>query len=71
MIVIELKEFAQNKGIRTAYQFQKLTGFAPAMAARLFNGKWTRLDLATLNTICNLLECTPNDILKFTPDKME
>jgi DNA-binding Xre family transcriptional regulator len=39
------------------------------MAARLWKGEWTRIDIKTLNTLCNALNCTPNDILSFKPDK--
>jgi len=38
------------------------------MAARIFKGDWQRIDVSTLDTICNVLRCTPNDILSFTPD---
>lgn len=27
------------------------------------------ITVATLEQLCNLLECTPNDVLKFVPDK--
>jgi DNA-binding Xre family transcriptional regulator len=68
MIVVRIKEVANKKGVKSGYQFQKLTGFAPAMAERVYNGNWRRIDTKTLNTICNALNCTPNEILHFTPD---
>lgn len=71
MIVIEIKRAAKKAGITTAYQLQKLSGFPPAMSARVFKGEWTRIDVSTLNTLCNTLKCTPNDILEFKPDKEE
>lgn len=71
MIVVRIKEVAKKKGIKTAYQFQKLSGFAPAMASRIYKGEWKRIDVKTLNAICNILGCAPNDILQFTPDKDE
>lgn len=27
------------------------------------------ITVATLEQLCNLLECTPNDVLKFVPDE--
>ncbi len=68
MIEIKIQEIAQNAGITNAYQFQKQSGFSVSMAARIFKGKWKRMDIKTLNTICNVLNCAPNDILEFTPD---
>lgn len=71
MIVIDIQQAAKKAGVTTAYQFQKISGFAPAMASRIFKSEWTRIDVSTLNTICNALDCTPNDILSFTRDKTE
>ena len=68
MIEVKIQEVAQNIGIKNAYQFQKHSGFSESMANRIYKGKWKRLDLKTLNTICNTLKCAPSDILRFTPD---
>lgn len=69
MIKITIKKAAKNAGITSSYQLQKKTGFDVSMAARLWRGEWTRIDVKTLNTLCNSLGCTPDDILQFTPDK--
>ncbi len=71
MIVVKIKEIAAEFNVENAYQLQKLTGFSPSKAANCWKGKWSRSDLETLNTLCNLFKCTPNDILEFTPDKIE
>lgn len=69
MIEIRLQEVCKKFNITNAYQFQKLTGFSPGMASRLWKGKWKSAYIDTLNTLCNLLDCTPSDILVFTKDK--
>ncbi|HEX8637968.1 MAG TPA: helix-turn-helix transcriptional regulator [Pyrinomonadaceae bacterium] len=71
MITVKLREMAGKYNITNAYQLQKFTGFAPTMAYRLWKEKWTVSDLKTLNTLCNLFKCTPNDLLDFTPDPEE
>lgn len=71
MIIVKIREVAEKLNIKKAYQLQKLTGFQPSMASRLWKGDWQLADLGTLNTLCNLLKCTPNDILEFTPDEPE
>ena len=71
MIKVKIREVAEKFNIKKAYQLQKLTGFQPSMAARLWKGEWQSANLETLNTLCNLLGCTPNDILEFTPDEDE
>ncbi len=71
MIKVKLREVAAQYNITKAYQLQKLTGFLPSKAAHLWNDEWQLADLETLNTLCNLFSCTPNDILEFTPDETE
>lgn len=71
MIQVKIQEIARSFNITNAYQLQKFTGFPPAMAARLWKGKWKVADLKTLNTLCNLFGCTPNDLLEYTRDKVE
>lgn len=66
-IKIIIQEVAKRSGIKNAYQLQKQTGFHPSKAANIWNEKWRNIDLYTLNTLCNVLNCTPNDILQFTP----
>ena len=39
------------------------------MASKLWKEKWDVAYLKTLNTLCNVLKCTPNDILEFHPDE--
>lgn len=65
MIRVRIREVAAKRKIKTSYQLQKVTGWPPAMCARIFKGEWTRIDLKTLDTLCKDLSCTPNDILEF------
>ncbi len=52
----------------------KVTGLAQASGVsypqlhRLYHGRTTRIDLKTLNALCNSLQITPNDLLQFIPD---
>ena len=71
MIKVKIREVAARRDVRKAYQLQQLTGFSPSKAANLWKGEWQLADLNTLNTLCNLFGCTPNDILEFTPDPIE
>ncbi len=68
MIRPRLQQVAKKQGISNAYQLQKLTDFPVGMAYRLWKRDWKQVDLKTLNTLCNLLKCTPNDLLEFTVD---
>lgn len=71
MIKVRLKEVARKHGIKNGYQFQKFTGYSTSMANNLWKKEWKFASLKTLNNLCNLLECTPNDLLEFKPDPEE
>lgn len=38
------------------------------MAYSLWEDDWQRVHLTTLDTLCHILECTPNDLLEFKRD---
>lgn len=65
MITVTLKKAAKKAGITSSYQLQQETGFDVSMAARLWREEWVRIDLHTLDRLCDALGCTPNDILYF------
>ena len=67
MIEVTLKKAAKKAGITSSYQLQRATGFDVSMAARLWREEWIRVDLNTLDMLCESLGCTPNDILRFRP----
>lgn len=68
MIKVKIREVAAKNNVTNAYQLQKLTGFSPSKAANCFKGEWELAHLESLNTLCNVLNCTPNDLLEFTKD---
>jgi DNA-binding Xre family transcriptional regulator len=68
MIRPRLHEIARKNGITNAYQFQKASGFPNSMAYYLWQREWQSVNLKTLNTLCTIFKCTPNDLLEFTPD---
>jgi DNA-binding Xre family transcriptional regulator len=69
MITSQLRKAAARRGIKNAYQLQKAADFPVGQAYRLWNDNWQQLNLRTLNKLCNALQCTPNDLLFYTPDK--
>jgi DNA-binding Xre family transcriptional regulator len=68
MIEIKLRQIAEKFNVKNGYQLQKFTGLPPSQAANLWKGNWKNSNLKTLNMLCNLFKCTPNDLLEFTPD---
>jgi DNA-binding Xre family transcriptional regulator len=68
MIVVKIRERAESKGITTAYQLQKALNVQPSVAARLFKGEFSKIDLGTLDRLCSLLKCQPDKLLRHTPN---
>ena len=55
-----LKE--QNK---TCYWLSKQCGISPTNMEKICNGKTSSIRFETLEKICKVLSCTPNDIFDF------
>ena len=58
--------FAQ-KGIRVA-DADRLTDMGRTTLYRLYNNEVTRIDFASLERLCKLLDCTPGDIILYEDD---
>lgn len=63
MITVRIAEVAKKRGINTAYRLHKELDVPPAMAAKLWKGEFKMIGLDTLDRLCILLKCKPNQIL--------
>ena len=70
MIKTRLHELLGQRRMKVAGLAQ-LSGVSYPQLHRLYHGRTTRIDLQTLNALCNALEVTPNDLLHFEPDRVE
>ena len=68
MIVLRVRKTAKRRGIANAYQLQKASGLPSNHCYRLWKDDATQIKFSTINTLCNALICTPNDLLEFIPD---
>lgn len=68
-IQIKIRELAQSRGLKNAYQLRKATKLAPSTATRCFNNKLTLITLDTLEKLCDGLDCEPNELFAFIKDK--
>jgi DNA-binding Xre family transcriptional regulator len=59
---IRIREVAQSRGIKTAYQLQKRAGIQPSTAARLYRNDVTQVTLDTLGKLCEALDCHAGDL---------
>ena len=59
---LNIKDLVDAKGLNK-HQFAQLIQVCYTAACNLYNGKTERIYFDTLERICKVLECTPNDII--------
>ncbi len=64
-----INEAAQRKGIENPFALSRATGLGYAICHRLWNDEQRRVDLKTLASLCDVLECQPADLLIYIPGK--
>ena len=62
MLKLNIQDKLLEKGLNKN-QFAKLVQIGYPAACALYNGTTTRISFDTLENICKVLDCTPNDIL--------
>jgi len=67
MITNKLSEILGRKRIMQT-ELSKLSGVSYGAIKNLYQDKTKGIDFDTLNKLCKALDCTPNDILRYTPD---
>ncbi|MBC8162106.1 MAG: helix-turn-helix transcriptional regulator [Roseiflexaceae bacterium] len=60
-----VKEVAKERGFSSALQLGLAIKLNKNSANSLWNGMTLRLDLDTLGRLCDLLHCTPGDLLEY------
>lgn len=69
MFKIRLRFILESKGIPNPYNFMIKNGFTPNIATRYINGIMDTMNLAYLEKLCLILQCTPHDLLEWVPPK--
>jgi DNA-binding Xre family transcriptional regulator len=69
MLIYNLESIYKARGILKPYAFFKSKGFSDSFAAKLNKGKVTGMKLSTLEKVCEMLNCTPHDLLEWEPDQ--
>lgn len=69
MLKYNLAYIFKQKGISAPVGYLMKAGISKASASRLASGKFANIPLATLEKLCLLFKCTPNDLLEWNPPK--
>lgn len=55
----------------TQTELERLSGVSQSVISTLVAGKMKRIDLKTINGLCNFFKVTPGDLFEYTPGPME
>lgn len=66
-ITVRLDVLLAERGMSVG-DFAAAVGITPANVAVLKNGRARAVRFETLDSICRVLDCTPGDVLTWTPD---
>ena len=69
MLIYNLERIFKARGIESPFSFFRSKGFSERYSAKLKKGKVTGMKLETLEKLCEILNCTPHDLLEWEPDK--
>ena len=67
MIKLNVLELLEKKG-KTKYWLYKQLGMSYQNFSKMVNNETKSIRYENIETLCLLLECTPNDLFRFTED---
>ena len=67
MIRLKVVELLEQRG-RTKYWLYKQLGMSYQNFSKMINNETKSIRYENIETICLLLECTPNDLFEFSED---
>lgn len=71
MLIFKPQKMFERRGIDKPHAALVKAGISPATATKLLGFYNVRLTIDHLERICRLLNCTPNDLFEWKPDKNE
>lgn len=68
MVKVNIKDILKQKG-KTKYWLVKETELNYQSISDIMNNQTTAIRFDTMEKLCNVLDCTPNDLFTITTDK--
>ena len=70
-VKIKIAELAGQHGFKNAYALQNALQCSPTMASRLWKGNFKQIGIETIESLCELLKCSPNDLFGFDVESVK
>lgn len=69
MLIYNVEKVFKARGIDKPFSFFRSRGFSEFFSSQLKQGKLKGMKLSSLEKLCEVLHCTPHDLLEWHPDK--
>lgn len=69
MVQLKVRELAEKRGINNPLALSKRSGLAYANCWKIWNDQQTRIDLTTIDSLCEALDCKPGDFIVLVEGK--
>lgn len=69
MLTFDITRIFKARGIDKPFSYLVKRGYSDNFATRIVNNRIEKMNLKDVERLCELLHCTPNDLLKWTPTK--
>ena len=67
MLKFNFKRIFRAKSIDKPYSYLVKAGYSASFATRVVNDKVRQLNLENVEKLCEMLQCSPNDLLEWIP----
>ena len=71
MLTFNFSRIFKARGIDKPFSYLVKVGYSDNLATRIVNNRVQRLNLADIEKLCELFQCTPNDLLEWIPDSQD
>jgi DNA-binding Xre family transcriptional regulator len=67
MLIFNFNRVFKARGIDRPFSYLRNGGYSANFATRIANSRIDKLNLKDIEKLCEMLECTPNDLLEWLP----
>ena len=71
MLTFNFTRIFKARGIDKPFSYLIKAGYSGNFATRIVNNRIQRLNLTDLEKLCELFQCTPNDLLEWIPNSKD
>lgn len=68
MLIFNFNRVFKARGIDKPFSYLVKMGYSDNTATRIANSRMSTLNLEQIEKLCEILQCTPNDLMEWIPD---